>query len=68
MVNQYLSIYLVAFYSKVTSVISNNHKITNGLPFHRTIKNLIQISVKPKSVCTDNSAQTKILISLFESL
>ena len=67
MMYDYPTINFMSFYPKITAIVSYDYLISDRLPFMRTIKYLVQITVESESFFSDSSVQTQVFESFFES-
>ena len=54
-------------YAEVAPEVSSDDVTTEGSPFLRSVKNLIQISVIAESFLTDFTVEFEVVVALFES-
>jgi hypothetical protein len=56
-----------AFDSKITAIITNNNAVPKMTPLFGEVETLIKISIKSKSLFSNNPVEAKILESFIES-
>src|SRR4051794_20540131 len=57
---------LVALYTQVTTIVSDNYIISKTSPFSRSIELLVDVTIETESHYTDLSGKRQITESLFE--
>ena len=64
MVNVQSIMNLVPWNPQITAVIPRNNSVSDGLPFGRVVKSLIQVAIVPKGGVTQFTTDSQIAVTL----
>lgn len=67
-VNEDTTIDFVSFKTKVATIIARNDIISDAFPLSGLVKTLIQITIEPESLISDPTADSQVIIPIFNGV
>lgn len=64
-VNKDTSVDFITFKTQIAAIVARNDLISDSFPLDGLIKALIQITIEPKSLASDSTADSKIIVPVF---
>ena len=67
-VNEDTTIDFVSFKAKIAAIIARNDLISDSFPLSGLVKTLIQITIKPESLITNATADSQVIVPIFDGV
>ena len=64
-VNKDTAVDFITFKTQIAAIIARNDLISNSFPLHGLVKALIQITIEPKSLISNSTTDSQVIVPVF---
>lgn len=67
-VNEYTTVDFVSFKTKIATIVARNDLVSDSFPLSGPVKTLVQITIEPKSLISNNTTDSQVIVPIFDGV